>query len=203
MALRRASRRTLAPVVRTGPSRRRAFPCRAIVLPVKRFAGCSAPEDGVEDGEEVAETGNDGELLRPTCGGEPGVVGADDGVPSNGAKGFHEEGVAHPDAAARDRPMAAPLAGVAVDRRYADERAMRRWPRLLSSGSSAMSVRAVMSPMPRPRSAGPTAPAGGTPPPPSLPTRGWAGARPRRRESLDKSVLPAQRFPGVREGRKT
>jgi YbgC/YbaW family acyl-CoA thioester hydrolase len=44
----------------------------------------SGLEDGVEDGEEAAHAGDDGDLLWPPACDELGVVGLEDGVPPYG-----------------------------------------------------------------------------------------------------------------------
>ena len=79
-------------------------------------------EHSVEDGEELTKTGDDGDLLWPAAEGQTQVGLLDDGVVADGDERGHVQDVADGGSAAADDAMAAPLAGVAIERRDSDER---------------------------------------------------------------------------------
>src|SRR6266540_795779 len=72
--------------------------------------GGAVSGDGVEDGEELVQAGDQGQLLGFADGEQALIVGADDRVATGGDQGGHEEGGA-------DRSAAAPAgAGAAAPR---------------------------------------------------------------------------------------
>jgi uncharacterized protein (AIM24 family) len=74
-------------------------------------------ENGVEDGEEFAGDGNEGDHLGlPSCD-QAAEEGLQDGVVSPGGHRSHEEGGAHASSSAADEASALPLAGLAGEGR--------------------------------------------------------------------------------------
>src|SRR5690606_16337882 len=73
----------------------------------------AVPDDGVEDSEELAGGGDDGDELWLAIGDEPVAEGLEGGVVTGGDEGAHEEGGADGCPAAADEALAAPLAGLA------------------------------------------------------------------------------------------
>src|SRR3954471_13616730 len=78
------------------------------------FPWGTGPEDGVEDAEEAAHAGDDGDLFGAAAGDELLVVGLEHRVPADGGEGRHVEDIADGGPAACDGPVAAHLAAVAV-----------------------------------------------------------------------------------------
>src|SRR4051812_49460614 len=70
-------------------------------------------QDGVEDGEELAGDGDEGDHLGLAGGAEAIAEGLEDGVVTAGDEGCEEQGAAHALAAAADHALALPLAGLA------------------------------------------------------------------------------------------
>src|SRR4051794_41645657 len=70
-------------------------------------------QDGVEDGEELAGDGDEGDHLGLAGGDEALAEGLEDGVVTAGDEGCQEQGAAHTLAAAADHALALPLAGLA------------------------------------------------------------------------------------------
>src|SRR4051794_41987230 len=70
-------------------------------------------QDGVEDGEELAGDGDEGDHLGLAGGAEVIAEGLEDGVVTAGDEGCEEQGAAHALAAAADHALALPLAGLA------------------------------------------------------------------------------------------
>ena len=81
----------------------------------------SVSEDGVEDGEQFAHGGDEGEFLGSAGGDEALVDGLDLVVVSAGGEGRHVQDVADGDAAAGDHAPATEAAAVAVDWCDADQ----------------------------------------------------------------------------------
>src|SRR3954469_9342376 len=78
-------------------------------------------QDGVEDGEELAGDGDEGDHLGLAGGAEAIAEGLEDGVVTAGDEGCEEQGAAHALAAAADHALALPLAGLAGVGRQACE----------------------------------------------------------------------------------
>src|SRR3954454_23544391 len=70
-------------------------------------------QDGVEDGEEFAGDGDEGDHLGLAGGAEAIAEGLEDGFVTAGDEGCEEQGAAHALAAAADHALALPLAGLA------------------------------------------------------------------------------------------
>src|SRR4051812_49710194 len=70
-------------------------------------------QDGVEDGEELAGDGDEGDHLGLAGGAEAIAEGLEDGVVTAGHEGCQEQGAADALAAAADHALALPLAGLA------------------------------------------------------------------------------------------
>src|SRR3954462_15229050 len=70
-------------------------------------------QDGVEDGEELAGDGDEGDHLGLAGGAEAIAEGLEDGVVTAGPEGSEEQGAAHALAPAADHALALPLAGLA------------------------------------------------------------------------------------------
>ena len=81
--------------------------------------------------------------------------GLEDGIVTAGGEACEKEGGAHGLATAGDHGFALPLAGLAGERGKPARLAIRLPSRVPSSGSSAMSVRAVIGPTPERRRGGP------------------------------------------------
>ena len=79
-------------------------------------------QDGVEDDDELARTGDEGLLAGFAGGSELGVIRGDDRVGAAGDQGGHIEAGMHGDAAAGDGAAGAQRAAVAVDRGDVDQR---------------------------------------------------------------------------------
>src|SRR3954449_9636209 len=70
-------------------------------------------QDGVEDGEELAGDGDEGDHLGLCGGAEAFAEGLEDGVVTGRDEGGQEQGGAHALASAGDHALAFPLAGLA------------------------------------------------------------------------------------------
>src|SRR3954467_12608865 len=70
-------------------------------------------QDGVEDGEELAGDGDEGDHFGLAGGAEAIAEGLEDGVVTAGDERCGEQGAADPFAAAADHALALPLAGLA------------------------------------------------------------------------------------------
>src|SRR5680860_1726862 len=82
---------------------------------------CVIAEDGVEDGEELAHAGGDGDLGWPAAPDQASVESLQRGIAADGGQGRHVQGGADAGAAAHDHATAAEAAAVAVDRRDPDQ----------------------------------------------------------------------------------
>ena len=71
--------------------------------------------------EEVAHDGDEGDFVGLAGGAQAAVEGLQDGVGAGGAKGGHEEGAAHVEAAATDGALSAEGAAVAIKRSQAGQ----------------------------------------------------------------------------------
>lgn len=79
------------------------------------------PDDRVENGEKLAEAGDDCDFLWPAALNEALVGGFDDGIVPNGDECGHVQDVADAASSAADHAMAAPCAQIFVEWRDADE----------------------------------------------------------------------------------
>lgn len=83
--------------------------------------GYLRPGHGVENGEQLAHAGDDGDLLGFTAVHQALVVSADHGVVARGDDGCHIQGMAHLGAATLDTPTPAQPAGITGHRGDAHE----------------------------------------------------------------------------------
>src|SRR5947209_12483984 len=78
-------------------------------------------DHGVEDGEELAHHGREGELFSFSGGGQPLVERLKKGIVAAGDEGGHVEGTAHLGPAAPGRALATHFSAVAVEGSDADQ----------------------------------------------------------------------------------
>lgn len=81
----------------------------------------AAPDHRVEDAEQAAHAGDQGDLLGASAIDQGLVMPADHRVPADRRERRHEQHVAHIDPATGDGAPAAHLSGVAIDGSNTDE----------------------------------------------------------------------------------
>src|SRR5882672_6643960 len=83
--------------------------------------GCSGLDHGVEDGQELAHAGHDGNHFLLSAGEQAFVETPDDRVVADGRHGWHIQGTAYVSAPAVDGSLSTHGAGVSVQWRHTDE----------------------------------------------------------------------------------
>jgi len=83
--------------------------------------GFTGSDHGVEDGQELAHASDDGDFFGFAGGDEAIVELLDDDVEADRSQGGHVEAAPYLPAPAEDGPFAAHLAGIAIERRNADQ----------------------------------------------------------------------------------
>jgi len=83
--------------------------------------GFTGSNHGVEDSQELAHAGDDGNLLGFACSDEAVVELLDDGIESDGRERCHVESAAHLPASSENGALATHLAGIVIEGCQADE----------------------------------------------------------------------------------